>query len=306
MASSPTTHLNPNPIPGQDAPSTSVNLYSRCFKGRKHLFAPSDSSEAQYFVTNPVPYKHRSSWKPIFYRGDNPKYTPTAVAIGMARRSAMWGSFDVQLGEGVQEVLENKKRRKAKRSAVRQAKWRKAFRMRPKPPKEPLEEEQEVVGKVALVRMERVGLFSRTVDFELLGEGYQWTGTRMFGHKGRGVKGWSHDLKLVRKRDHALIAAFEKDRWASFSKSIKTRGPPNKKKTFLGRLQIYYDPHKKLGQTFAQDRTLPEIGDGVNWDGSLVLDMIAFTCWIVVEAEHRLRLKVLDFLEEIAENVEGG
>jgi hypothetical protein len=147
MASSPTTHLNPNPIPEQDAPSTSVNIYRRCFKGRKHLFAPSDSSEAQYFVTNPVPHKHRNSWKPIFYRGDNPKYTPSTAAIGMARRSAMWGSFDVQLGEGAQELLENKKRRKAKRSAARQAKWRKAFRMCPKPPKEPLEEEQEVVGR---------------------------------------------------------------------------------------------------------------------------------------------------------------
>jgi hypothetical protein len=36
--------------------------------------------------------------------------------------------------------------------------------------------------------------------------------------------------------------------------------------------------------------------------GNLTVDAIALTCWIVVEAEHRLRYKVLDLLEEIAEN----
>jgi hypothetical protein len=40
--------------------------------------------------------------------------------------------------------------------------------------------------------------------------------------------------------------------------------------------------------------------------GNLVDEAIAFTCWIVVEAEHRLRHKLPDFLEEVAENLEGG
>jgi hypothetical protein len=39
--------------------------------------------------------------------------------------------------------------------------------------------------------------------------------------------------------------------------------------------------------------------------GNLTADAIALTCWIVVEAEHRLRYKVLDLLEEIGESAGG-
>jgi hypothetical protein len=36
--------------------------------------------------------------------------------------------------------------------------------------------------------------------------------------------------------------------------------------------------------------------------GEITEEAIAFTCWIAVEAEHRLRYKILDIIEEIAES----
>lgn len=39
--------------------------------------------------------------------------------------------------------------------------------------------------------------------------------------------------------------------------------------------------------------------------GNLTVDAIALTCWTVVEAEHRLRYKILDILEEIGESAGG-
>lgn len=173
-----------------------MQLYRRLFQGRKHLFAPSDTSSAQYFIVNPVPHKHHSSWKPVFYRGDNPKYTPAATVIGRARRTAMWSSFRLWLGDGVHEVLENEKRAKAKRKAARKAKWRKIFGLKPKSPKEPLEEEKEVLGKVVLVEMRRTGLFTRKFEWEVDGVRYRWSGTRKFASGWmKGVKGCTHDLK---------------------------------------------------------------------------------------------------------------
>ncbi|OGE56249.1 hypothetical protein PENARI_c003G10095 [Penicillium arizonense] len=124
-----------------DAPIASLQLCHRLFQGRKHLFAPSDTSSTHFFIENPVPYRHCSSWVPVFYRGDNPKYTPTTMVIGRARRTAMWSSFRLWLGDGVREVLENEKRPKAKRNAAKKAKRRKIFGLKSKPPNEPLEEE---------------------------------------------------------------------------------------------------------------------------------------------------------------------
>ncbi|KAJ6041660.1 uncharacterized protein N7446_012726 [Penicillium canescens] len=102
-----------------DAPIASLQLYRGLFQGRKHLFAPSDTSSADYFIENPVPHKHHSSWEPVFHRGDNPKYTPTTTVIGRARRTAMWSSFRLWLGDGVREVLENENRAKVKKKKRR-------------------------------------------------------------------------------------------------------------------------------------------------------------------------------------------
>jgi hypothetical protein len=109
----------------------------------------------------------------------------------------MWSSFRLWLGDGVREVLENKKRAKAKKKAARKAKCRKIFGLKPKPPKEPLEEEQQVLGKVVLVEMRKQGLFTRKFEWEVDGVQYRWSGTRMFATgRMKGVKGWTHDLKV--------------------------------------------------------------------------------------------------------------
>lgn len=179
--------------PGSDNSSTitTLNVYYRCL-GTKVLFQAPDSNRARYFIINPVPHKHNDSWKPIFFRGDNPKYSPGTIATGRARRGGMWLSFRVWLGDGVHEVLENKRRAKVKKWAAFKQKWRKRLFLKPKPPKWCIEDEQEVCGKVILVRMKRSGV-ARSVEFELGGEVYRWSGTRMFGGI---IKGWSHNLKV--------------------------------------------------------------------------------------------------------------
>ncbi|KAL2786318.1 hypothetical protein BJX66DRAFT_36912 [Aspergillus keveii] len=306
-------------------PISSLRLYRRCFKGRKQLFSESDIAPANYFVTNPVPHKHSNTWKPIFYRGDNPKYTPEATAIGRARRSGMWGSFRVWLGDGVQEVLDNEDRRRQKRKAERKNKWRKRFGKEPKPVE--VEEEKAVQGKVIMFRMQRLGLFSRKVEWEIEGVRYRWSGTRMFSTGFmRGVKGWSHSMKLIRVSDHAIIATFEKGLLGS-PRSNKTSGPPNKSKTLLGNLKLYdragaagehpiqteYDQLTSFVAQVDAASTKPsdiqgekDLNPAGSHSGNLVDEAIAFTCWVVVEAEHRLRYKIPDFLEEVAENMEGG
>ncbi|KAL4975140.1 hypothetical protein BDW66DRAFT_76184 [Aspergillus desertorum] len=302
-----------------------LRLYQRCFKGRKQLFAESDTATANYFVTNPVPHKHSSSWKPVFYRGDNPKYTPAAKSIGRARRSAMWGTFRVWLGDGIQEVLENERLRRERRKAEWKNKWRKRFGKEEKPVD--VDEEKEVKGKVVMFRMQRKGLFTRCIEWKFEGVRYRWSGTRMFATGAmKGVKGWSHSMKLIRTSDYALIATFEKSK-LGYRKPIKTSGPPNKSKTLLGELRLYSFPdetgkqskktgHDQLTSLIAQvdaANTMPSDirneghlnPDGVH-SGNLTEEAIVFTCWIAVEAEHRLRYKILDFLEEVAESLEGG
>ncbi|KAL4961277.1 uncharacterized protein BDV14DRAFT_203847 [Aspergillus stella-maris] len=303
-------------------PKLSLRLYRRCVKGRKQLFSESDTASASYFVTNPVPHKHSDSWKPVFYRGDNPKYNPETSAIGRARRSGMWGSFRIWIGDGVKEVLENDDRRRRRRSAERKNKWRKRFSKAEKAID--VEEEQAVRGKVVLYRMRRAVFFARRVDWEFEGVCYRWTGTRMFARGALGsIKGWSHSMKLVRIPDHALIATFEKNRVAS-RKTVRTGIPPNKSKTPLGILRLYDCPDrdlKQLGYLLAnlmaqvdaagtvpsdmKDNEKDINPDGAH-SGNLTEEAIIFSCWVVVEAEHRLRAKIPDFLEEVAENMEGG
>ncbi|KAL4911166.1 hypothetical protein BDW74DRAFT_172630 [Aspergillus multicolor] len=258
-------------------PMLTLQLYRRCFKGRKQLFSKSDIAAANYFVTNPVPHKHSDTWKPVFYRGDNPKYTPTTRAIGRARRSK-------------------------------------------------IDEKKVVQGKVVMIRMQRMGILSRSVEWELEGVRYRWSGTRMFatGYMTK-AKGWSHSMKLVRVSDHTLIATFEKGVLGS-RKSVKTGESPNKAKTLLGKLRVYDISEKSpmypaelqkdhltsLTARVDAGSTKPsnikderDLNPNGFHSGNLTGDAIAFTCWIVVEAEHRLRCKILDFLEKVAENVQG-
>ncbi|KAL2820960.1 hypothetical protein BDW59DRAFT_181306 [Aspergillus cavernicola] len=330
--SSSTTH------PKNQIPSKTLTLYRRCFKGRKQLFSPASASAstyaespATYFITNPTPHKHSNTWTPIFYRGDNPKYTPSTRAIGRARRSGMWGSFCVWVGDGVQTVLENEERRRERRKMERRNRWRRWLgRREVRAIEVEGEGEKEVEGKVVMVRMRREGGLSRSrrrVEWEVEGVRYRWSGTRMFarGVMG-GVKGWSHSMKLIRVSDHALIATFEKGVLGSL-RSIKTGGPPNKSKRIVGNLTIYDRSNGSLSSSVHTHRdkhagTVTDVDaantqrsdlrdeqdlnpDGFH-SGNLTEDAIVFTCWIVVEAEHRLRYKILDFLEEVGENIDGG
>jgi hypothetical protein len=187
-------------VPGQP-PSYTLNLYRRLAFGRKHLFGHDDPDQAaQYFVVNPVPQKHANTWRPIFYRGDNPKYADadkTSTPIARALRSSMWNSFQIQLGDGVREVVENKARDKKRRSHRRKQKMRRFFCMPEKPPAEPLEDPQEVQGLVAVFKMRRSAFLGRTLIWTLGGHEYRWKGTRRFRTgRSRNLKGWSHNLKV--------------------------------------------------------------------------------------------------------------
>ncbi|KAH7136758.1 hypothetical protein B0J13DRAFT_479401, partial [Dactylonectria estremocensis] len=303
----------------------SLRLYRRIIFGRKYLFSPSDSEEAEYFVENPVPHKHANTWKPVFYRGDNPKYT-ASKAIARIRRTGFWYSFRVELGDGVGEVLENKRRVKERKSYERKQRNRKRFRMKEKPPKKELENEEDVTGLVMNLSMRRAGFFKRTLKWEAGGQEYQWSGTRAFLPSPiRRLKGISHDMKLV-DSNKCVLATVEKDRWAFIRPSERPGVPPNKKKKFVGTLQIYPaaylsesvggaqvkqgsgttittsldDPHCwDMGEKSDESKNL---NVGGSHAGNLTEESIVLTCWIAMEGEHRIRHKIIDLIEEIAEN----
>ncbi|KAH7137408.1 hypothetical protein B0J13DRAFT_677426 [Dactylonectria estremocensis] len=310
-------------FPPLPAPAKTLRTYRRAILGRKHLFAESDSGLAQYFIKNPIPHKHADKWKPVLYRGDNPKYTPTTKAIGRARRTGLWNAFRIELGDGVEEVLQNKRRIQARKWYAVKQKLRRWFWMKPTPPKKPLEDTQEVEGLVMPVQMRRVGFMGRRLEWEMGGETYTWTGTRRFlPNWSRPWKGISHDLKLVNSQN-VVVATFEKNRWVSFQKAERTEDLANKKKSFLGTLSIYpseypttvscIDHAKQVAEQDELDTTKkpkPEKHTKyINLDGphagELTEETIVFTCWIAIEAEHRLRYKIFDLLQEIAEIVGG-
>ncbi|KAH7126112.1 hypothetical protein EDB81DRAFT_203561 [Dactylonectria macrodidyma] len=307
-------------------PQKSLRLYRRIIFGRKYLFSPAGSEEAEYFVENPVPHKHANTWKPVFYRGDNPKYTPASKAIARIRRTGFWYSFRVELGDGVSEVLENKRRVKERKSYERKQRNRKRFRMKEKPPKKELEDEKDVNGLVMNLSMRRAGFLKRTLKWELGGQEYQWSGTRAFlpGFVRR-LKGISHDMKLV-DSNKRVLATVEKDRWAFIRPSERPGVPPNKKKKFVGTLRIYPTAYMSgsaegaqvkqgSGTTITANQDEPHCWDmgeksdesknlnvGGSHSGDLTEEAIVLTCWIAMEGEHRIRHKIIDLIEEIAEN----
>ncbi|KAF7554463.1 hypothetical protein G7Z17_g2933 [Cylindrodendrum hubeiense] len=305
-------------------PTKTLRTYRRAILGRKHLFAESDSGLAQYFVKNPIPNKHADKWKPVFYRGDNPKYTPTTKAIGRARRTGFWDSFRIELGDGVEEVLQNKRRIRERKWYKTKQKFRKWFCMEPTPPKKPLEDTQEVKGLVMPMRMRRVDFMTRRLEWKMGGETYTWTGTRRFlPNWSKRWKGVSHDLKLVNS-DKVVIATFEKERWASFKKAQKTpEDSANKKRSHIGTISIYpsafpsnsscINHAKETEEQYRLDPTKKpkpkKHTKYINFDGphsgELTEEMIVFSCWMAIEAEHRLRYKILDVLHEVAEIVGG-
>lgn len=116
--------------------SKELKLYSRCLE-RKTLFVPQSQSTndttttaensliqtpASYFLLNPRGNKHASEWRPHLYLGDNPKYPQYSSSsvggsqvdgisrvYGRARRRWLWSSFSIEIGEGVEMEVANKK-----------------------------------------------------------------------------------------------------------------------------------------------------------------------------------------------------
>jgi hypothetical protein len=191
----------PNEAPGDQEPTvdgqhpaSTLNLYRRLPFGRKHLFGHDNADQAaDYFVVNRVPQKHSSSWRPVFYRGDNPKY-----ADPDAGSTSMWNSFEIQIGDGVGGVLENKARAKKRKQHERRQKTRRFFCRPEKSPPEPIEDPTEVQGLVAVFKMRRSGFLKRKLEWELGGQQYRWKGTRRFlTGPLRNRKGVSHDFKVL-------------------------------------------------------------------------------------------------------------
>ena len=117
--------------------------------------------------------------------------------------------------------------------------------------------------------------------------------------------------KLV-NADNVVIATFEKDRWCSFKSSEKCEGTPNKKKTYTGTLRIYTSTHpapvinaSSCGIKDGDKKANKNVNLGGAHSGDLTEEAIVFTCWMAVEAEHRLRYKIFDLLEEIGESAGG-
>jgi hypothetical protein len=201
----------PNEAPGDQEPTvdgqhpaSTLNLYRRLPFGRKHLFGHDNADQAaDYFVVNRVPQKHSSSWRPVFYRGDNPKYADpdagsTSTPVARALRTSMWNSFEIQIGDGVGGVLENKARAKKRKQHERRQKTRRFFCRPEKSPPEPIEDPTEVQGLVAVFKMRRSGFLKRTLEWELGGQQYRWKGTRRFlTGPLRNRKGVSHDFKVL-------------------------------------------------------------------------------------------------------------
>lgn len=121
-------------------------------------------------------------------------------------------------------------------------------------------------------------------------------------------------LQLV-SSDGTVIATLEKDRWATYRRSEKTGQPPNKKKSLLGSLRIYSLPECNTEnlqlppkyeaamnvEVSKQKKETAKLNPKGPHSGNLTEEIIVFTCWIAVEGEHRLRYKIFDLLEEIAE-----
>ena len=194
-----------NTIAGSDVPCTAAStpvkqlqIFRRIGFGKKHLFAPPDSHAGEYFVINPIPHKHARNWTPVFYRGDNPKYDDNSRKVARAWRTPTWNAFRIELGDGVHEVLENRRRVRERKWYEFKQKFRKFFRMKATPPKKPLEEVQPVEGFVMVLELRRDGFLKRSLKWKLGDQEFKWTGTRRFLPKWSSRwKAISHDMKVI-------------------------------------------------------------------------------------------------------------
>lgn len=123
-----------------------------------------------------------------------------------------------------------------------------------------------------------------------------------------------------------LVATFNKNRWVTYTPSEKPGGTHNKAKSLVGTLSIFPAAErtntldiKRYNSAGIQSRvdnldhrlsgSKGKGTENVNLEGvhvgNLTEEVIVLTAWMQVEAEHRLRYKILDVLQEIGENAGG-
>ncbi|KFY59595.1 hypothetical protein V496_05630 [Pseudogymnoascus sp. VKM F-4515 (FW-2607)] len=298
------------------SPDKTLTIY-RHSKNRLFTFEPSPASPASYVLATTKSSSKSSSksrWSPLLYRGPTAVSAPESPIIGSLRRSAFWTKLTLELGDGVAQVEHNRDAERLRVSEARKRRWRWWFGMREKQGKEM--EDVDVTGLVLGVYMERRPRVGRRVGWEFDGVEYVWTGTRVMARSWfKGVRGYSHDMKLVRTPDHALIATYEKKHLG------RNAGPGmdgKGKKRPIGTLRIYPAAYERSqtvtvmgqdGEMAREVRLAPRHRMGSNMTethtGDIFEEAVVMTCWAALEAEHRIRHTILDILIAIAEDAGG-
>ncbi|OBT66308.1 hypothetical protein VE03_04294 [Pseudogymnoascus sp. 23342-1-I1] len=294
------------------SPDKTLTIY-RHSKNRLFTFEPSPTTPASYVLAT-TKSSTKSHQAPLLYRGPTAVFAPESPIIGSFRCSAFWTKLTLELGDGVAQVEHNRDAERLRVSEAKKRRWRRWFGMREREGKEV--EEVDVSGLVLGMRMERRPRVGRRMGWEFDGVGYVWTGTREMATSWfRGVKGYSHDMKLVRSCDHAVIATYEKKH---FGRSAGPGMDGKGKKRPIGTLRIYpaaYErPHTGTvvdldGESTPEIKLAPRHRMGSNMTGThsgdIFEEAVVMTCWAALEAEHRIRHTILDILIAIAENAGG-
>ncbi|OBT45581.1 hypothetical protein VE00_03532 [Pseudogymnoascus sp. WSF 3629] len=296
-------------------PDKTLTIY-RHSKKRIFTFEPSTTTEpAEYVIA-------ASTSRPLLHRGPIPSSAPSSPStaslsstpiIGSLRSTSFWCKLTLELGDGVAQVEHNRSAKRLRVSEARKRKWRRWFGMGERTVRGV--EDVEVVGLVVGVCLERRPRVGRRLGWEFDGVGLGWMGTRGAGEGGRGVRGWSHDMKLVRTSDHALIATYEKKH---FGRSAGPGMDGKGKKRPIGTLRIYPAAYDRPQTGTVEDlnvestpgvRLAPKHRTGSNMTGTHTGDIfeeaVVLSCWAALEAEHRIRHTILDILIAIAENAGG-
>ncbi|OBT76481.1 hypothetical protein VF21_03985 [Pseudogymnoascus sp. 05NY08] len=288
-------------------------------KNRIFTFESSPTSLAEYIIAT-------SKSRPLLHRGPSADYSADPSAdlnanslsstpiIGSLRFTSFFTNLSLSLGDGLGQVEHNRSAKRLRTSEARKRKWRRWVGMRERPVKEM--EDVEVVGLVVGVCMERRPRVGRRVGWEFDGVGLAWMGTRGMARSWfKGVRGYSHDMKLVRTSDNALIATYEKKHWGrSAGPGMDGKG----KKRPIGTLRIYPAANESPQTGTVEDidgestpgvRLAPKHRTCSNLTGTHTGDIfeeaVVLSCWAALEAEHRIRHTILDILIAIAENAGG-
>ncbi|KAK7427756.1 hypothetical protein QQZ08_005694 [Neonectria magnoliae] len=271
------------PPQSQPSPAKTLRVYRRAILGRKHIFAESSFGLVQYFINNPVPNKHANMWKPVFYRSDNPKYTPETKAIARARRRALWDSFRIELGDGIDQVLQNDRRVRERKWHHTKQKFRRWFWMKPTPPKKRLEQVQEVKGFVMPLKMRK--LVNSDNEVVATFEKDRWASVK---------KAEKTTDSANKKKSYLGTLSIYPSAYSDSTVSCIDHTKNNPPQDQCDNIR------KRKNANATKDPNLDRAHSG-----DLTEEAIVVTYWVVIEAEHRLHYKVFDVLQAIGEIVGG-